>query len=590
MNKIKITDSSKTVLDSLREDFNIPIDALCGGNGTCGKCKIKIIQGKSKNIKNDDNSYLSREEIHKGYRLACNIIPDGEIYISTDFNPENAQILESHNGFTGILDTLVVKQYIELPKPELNDQRDDVSRLIDISGLDNRRISLQIRKEIPGILLEGDYCVTVSSTKDRIISIEPGNSELESFSVAFDLGTTTVVAYLLNNLTGKIIGTTSLLNSQKTFGADVISRIDYCINNNQGLDLLQKKIVTQLGSMVTSLMVNNVIDKKNIKSIAVAGNTTMLHLLAGIDPKGIATAPFIPGFLDTIYCLSTELGEFPIECDVILLPSISAYVGADIVAGVLATSMNKNSEMSLLVDLGTNGEIILGNKDQFYSCSTAAGPAFEGAHISRGIGAVSGAVNTFKISEEIGYTTINSGDAIGICGSAIVDIVSEFITYGIIDETGRFMYDDLLNDSRFLSEGEGAYIIVPGDRSQNTMDITFTQKDIREVQLAKASIAAGIETLLYESGLKREDVKNLYIAGGFGNYIDKDSSTNIGLIPKDFLNRSTSVGNTAGLGAINCVLSRDNLKKCDDIIQKTKYIELSGSAYFQERYIEEMMF
>ncbi len=590
MNIIKITNREKNVLDSLREDFNIPLDASCSGNGTCGKCKVRVIKGSTQEIEEMEKKFLSQQEINSGIRLACNITPIDELEIEVDFNPSNGQILESHTGFKGIINSLVKKTYLKLSKPSIADQRDDITRISEALNLFSPKVKLDLRQRLPRILEKSDYCINVCYTDKEIIFIEPGTPELENYSIACDIGTTTVVTYLLDNISGVVIDTFSQLNSQKTFGADVISRIDYCINNSDGTALLQKKIVNQLGTMAEYLIKKNSISSKNVNSFIIAGNTTMLHLLTGVNPKSLATAPFIPVFLDTFNCNFKELGDFPFDCQLFTLPSISSYVGGDIVAGVLATDMELTDDISLLVDLGTNGEIILGNKNRYYSCSTAAGPAFEGAHIQYGVGAISGAINSFNLNSEQNYTTIGNEKPIGICGSGIVDIVSEFLVHNIIDETGRFNEDELENDPRYIKDGEGSYIVAFGSETLKGDDIVFTQKDLREVQLAKASISAGIETLIHHSQIERKEIKNLFIAGGFGNYIDKVSSAKMGLIPQDLLKISTSVGNTAGLGAIYCALSEENLKLCSKIVKKTTYIELSNSPYFQDKYIEGMIF
>jgi len=598
MKSIKIKQSDKTVLETLREDYNIPIDASCGGKGTCGKCKVQVLKGDTNPIGEEEKKFLTAGEFDKGYRLACKISPLDELHLYLSHITENAQILEHHKGYDGVLNPLVKKKFIQLEKPDLNNQIDDLSRVLEAIDLSEENTSLSLRQKITSILNQNDYSVTAVYNDKSLISIEAGNSEKDNYAIACDIGTTTVVAYLLNSDTGEIIDTISDLNSQKPFGADVIARIEYCMNDDVELKLLQEKILSQLGFMTVRLLKNNDVDKNNLYTITVAGNTTMLHLLAGVNPSGISIAPFIPAFLDGFSCSASELGKFPIHCLFQFMPSISAYVGSDIVADVLATGMFETEELSLLVDLGTNGEIIFGNKEKLYSCSTAAGPAFEGAHISCGMGAVSGAINSYTLNGSVDYSTIENVPPMGICGSAIVDIVSVFLEKGIIDETGRFSEIEDIEDEKtkvlmndyFVKEGEGAFILIPAENSATGEDILFTQKDVREVQLAKAAISAGIETLFHEAGISGNDIGNLYIAGGFGNYINKESAAAIGLIPSELLGKAVSVGNTAGLGAINCSFSVDNLALCDKIINNTNYIELSGSAFFQQKYMEEMIF
>ncbi len=538
MNEIIIQKSDKTVLDSLRDSFNIPIDAACGGKGTCGKCKIRVLQGGVRAPDKEETNFLSDDELSRGYRLACRITSESDLHVLVDSGIDTGQILENHTGYKGNIRPLVLKRYVELDHPTLVNQDDDLTRLLKSLDAPELHVSLSIMQRLPFFLRDNDYKCTAVYNDNTLIAVESGDTCSLNYSVAFDIGTTTVVAYLLDCSTGDVMDTRSGLNAQKPFGADVIARIEYTMNQIDGLKTLQEKQLEQMSSLVKSLLEYNHINKKNLYSLTVAGNTTMLHLLAGINPSGIATAPFIPGFLKSFSCFIGELGNFYTDSLIRFMPSISAYVGADIVAGVLATSMQDSEELSLLVDLGTNGEIILGDKNGFHSCSTAAGPAFEGAHISCGMGAVKSALNTFSIKETLEYTVLGDSEPIGICGSAIVDIVASFLETGIIDETGRFAeVEEIENETvrnifinSYNGEGEGEFILVPGDKSASGKAITFTQKDIREVQLAKAAISAGIATLLYNSRKSEDDVVHLYIAGGFGNYINKESAAKMGLI------------------------------------------------------------
>jgi len=598
MNSIVIKNDSKTILDSLREDYNIPVDASCGGKGTCGKCKVRILKGEVDPPDEEELKHLSPDEISRGYRLACRITPENELHVLLDHNTGPVQILEEHNGFSGVLNPLVKKKFIKLEKPSLENQNDDITRILNSLEVGELDVSLSLKQKIPSFLRDSDHTFTAVYNRESLLTLEEGDTSNTNYAIACDIGTTTIVIYLLDGTNGEIIGTKSDLNAQKPFGADVIARIDFTMNNPKGLDILQEKKISQLNTLIQALLKDNHIKDENLYSITIAGNTTMLHLLAGVNPAGIAAAPFIPAFLKGFSCSFHDLGVFFTDCLVYFMPSISAYVGADIVAGVLATAMNDKEDLSLLVDLGTNGEIILGNRQGFYSCSTAAGPAFEGAHISCGMGAVSGAINTFEINENVEYTVIGDVKPVGICGSAIVDIVSSFLDKGFIDETGRFAEADEINDEtlrelfqkHYNGSGQGSFMLVPASQSGTGEDVLFTQKDIREVQLAKAAISAGIATLLHDAGKTEENLKHLYIAGGFGNYINKISAAHMGLIPSSLLDRSVSVGNTAGLGAINCSLSEENLTVCEEIVEKTSYIELSDSPWFQQKYMEEMVF
>lgn len=591
-----------SLLEAVSRIDDLHLDAPCGGKGTCGKCKIKVFNGELSEPAEKEMEFLSDREKDNGYRLACMVTVTGDMDILVDDLYDKSQILTSHHGFTGDLNPLIQKKYLTLPKPSLDDQRDDLSRILESIPLNNAVVALPLRKKIPNLLLEAEYAVTAVYSTNTLISVEPGDTENSNYGIAIDIGTTTVAVYLLDIKTGKIIDTESGLNSQKNFGADVISRIEFSMQGPEKLKMLQDKIVSQIGNMCISLEARNGISKNSIYSITLAGNTTMLHLVFGIDPSGIALAPFIPGFLQAMNIPSSELGNFPLDCIIYSLPSISGYVGADIVAGILATRMHEREELSLLIDIGTNGEIVFGNREKLYACSTAAGPAFEGAHISCGMGGVKGAVDSVAIENDvIRYTTIGDTDAVGICGSGIIDIVALLLKSGIIDFTGRMQNaEEVEKEStatllkKLKVDRDGSAIIVAKSSNSGTGDdVIFTQKDVREVQLAKAAISAGVATLLNKAGRDLNEIENVFIAGGFGSYISKKSAAAIGLIPAELLDRTESVGNTAGLGAMTCALSsmsEENFRDCGKIKDLTEYIELSTDSFFNMKYMDEMRF
>ncbi len=589
----------ETLLEVLSGIHDFHIDASCGGKGTCGKCKVRIISGIESDPQEAEKKFLSETEIEKGYRLACLTKIDADVVLSLDDNEKNAQIVSSHGGFSGNHDPLIKKRCLKLPFPSLSDQRDDVSRVTDALDFDKFKISLKLRRMLPDILRNSRYSVTAVYSDDTLIAVEGGDTEKENYGIAIDIGTTTVVAYLLNMYTGEILDTASALNRQKTLGADVISRIEYCMRETGGLKKLNEKILTQLGEITLLLIKRNGLDEKSVYLIMAAGNTTMLHLLSGIDPAGIASAPFIPGSLGAMAYSSKELGEFPLDLTFYFIPSISGYIGADITAGILATRMHEREELSLLIDIGTNGEIVLGNREQLYSCSTAAGPAFEGAQISCGMGGISGAVDTLSVENNtVKYTTIGNTKPIGICGSGIIDTVAVLLKTGVVDFTGRILEESEVESNtaktiikeRFVEKEGASFILVKASDSGTGENIIFSQKDIREVQLAKAAISAGIATLLHEAHKTVDDVQHVFIAGGFGSYISRESAAAIGLIPERLLDRTESAGNTAGQGAAECSFSKTSYAECEDIIALTKYIELSSNTFFQEKYMEDMVF
>lgn len=406
-------------------------------------------------------------------------------------------------------------------------------------------------------LVYDDITVSVDKVKSKIITsgmIREISIDTTMPCIAVDIGTTTVAVYLIEG--GEIIDTESEINAQKSYGDDVLSRINYTAENQEGTEQLCRLINNQIKKMVATLCERNNLSTDNI---AISGNTTMLHLYANISPISIGVAPFTPVF--------TEIKKIG---NTTLLPSISGYVGADMVAAILASGMHLSDKTSLLIDIGTNGEIALGNKNGIITCATAAGPAFEGAQITCGVGSISGAINSIKVNSvsDITYTTIDNAPPIGLCGSGILDVIAQMLRIGLIDTTGYF-------EGEVLNIAENVFI---------------NSEDIRQTQLAKAAIAAGINVLLKESGTKMSEIENCYLAGGFGSYLNKQSACDIGLIPYELIDRINSLGNAAGMGTVSWQVSDKCKDETDYIVQITNYIELSNSNVFNEEFMNCMYF
>ena len=406
-----------------------------------------------------------------------------------------------------------------------------------------------------------EYIVTEDITVDRYTALgeiatsgrfRDVNIDGLSPFIAVDIGTTTVVAYLISG--GEIVDTESGMNAQKSYGDDVITRIQYVMDNEDGCFVLHEAIRKQVSGMVSALCGRNGV---KTDSIAISGNTTMLHLYAGVSPASIGVSPFTPVFTDV-----KKMGN------TILLPSVSGYVGADTVMAILASGMHLSDEMCLLVDIGTNGEIALGNKNGILTCSAAAGPAFEGAQISCGCGGIAGAINSVKLGADVTYTTIGGAPPIGICGSAILDIVAQMLALEMIDETGFFEDEELV-----ITDG-----------------ISVTAGDIRQVQLAKAAIAAGVKTLLEETSTDVSEIKKCFLAGGFGSFLNKKSACDIGLLPAELLEKIEVIGNAAGMGTVLWQVSSECRAETDEIMKNIRYTELSDSSFFQSEFIECMNF
>lgn len=415
---------------------------------------------------------------------------------------------------------------------------------------------------------------------------DPRVREAGSFGAAIDIGTTTVVAYLVSfTHPAEVVGVASELNAQRSWGADVISRISFAGEAEGNLPLLAGAIRKQVSSLVSRLLQEQNAAPAALREIAIAGNTTMLHLFAQVDPSSIAVAPFDPVFTHQVV-ENAEIYDLPFpEAELRLLPSIAGYVGADITAGIAAIGLDRKEGLTLLLDLGTNGEMALGNRERILTCATAAGPAFEGAGISCGTGGIPGAIDTVVAQDgKLHWTSIAGKNPVGICGSGILDTVAALLSLEIVDSTGA-MSDPYTEGGYCLVEGPGKN----GSESENGR-ICFTQKDVRQIQLAKGAVAAGVQVLLEEWGCKASEIEEVYLAGGFGNYLRPSSALISGLLPMETGDRIIPAKNSAGLGAVRALMFRDEADRLDRIARQAEYIELSTDNRFQDHFMEQMLF
>lgn len=588
--KIIKVHSGSNLLDILRKN-NMLIDSPCGSKGTCGKCKVLITKG-AQEPSEVELKHLSIQEIDRGIRLACSTTINSNLEIYIDNKNRKMNIITTGEEKNVKVNPMGIKKYLELDRPSLEDQRDDYKRIADAVGMTNLIINYDLLSRITGLLKDNNYHITVSLYGNVLLDIEGGNTVGNNFGVAVDIGTTTIVCYLLNLTNGKTIDVESSVNNQKEYGYDVISRINFTIENESGTQILKNIVLGQINEIVSTLCKKNNISKNNIYNMAVVGNTTMIHFFLGLSTKNIALAPFIPVLTNGIDLKAADIG-IDINGYVNLLPGIASYVGSDITSGILASGMMDSDKYSLLLDLGTNGEIALGNSSRIITCSSAAGPAFEGANIKCGTGGVNGAISKVNLSEKNIYETINGSKACGICGSGVLDIVSEFIKHKIIDETGRMLDKSEMKESHLtkrLNFKDSIKEFLLEEDTSNKEPIVFTQKDVRELQLAKASIAAGIQLMMKEMGIDYNDIVKVYIGGGFGNFMNVESAVTIGLIPSALREKVYFVGNSAGTGAKLYLISIENRKKIYEIIKITSYIELSKRKDFQDYYIDSMMF
>lgn len=573
--------SGKTLYEALAGQ-HLKLNAVCAGKHTCGKCKIHAA-GHLSEMTEEERRFLTEEEVQDGVRLACmaELLGDVQVY------PQEAEQLtiqtDAHTRAIRF-DPPVSLIDLELPPSTLEKQQSDTQILLESTGAAGATLAVQ--KKLQALLREQSYRITAVVTEGIVTAVLPRDAA--AIGMAVDIGTTTVVAYYHDLRTGEKLAVKSGMNRQEECGADVISRIGWTMEHPDGLQHLQELITNQLNQMTREVCSQLGISPDQLVWAAVAGNTVMQHLAAGISPKEISNAPFTPatGF-GTCYQLA-ELGL--LGCGSVYLPPCAAgYVGGDITAAVLASGMAEREELQLLIDIGTNGEMVLGGRAEMRCCATAAGPAFEGAHIACGCGGVTGAVDTVTATESgFSYTTIGGAAPTGICGSGLIDALAALLKTGLCDETGR------LCDADEVEEPYAAYLEETDDGNRFVLDgekgLYLTQKDIRELQLAKAAIAAGITTLLHHMGKELEEIETVYIAGGFGAHINKESAATIGLLPAKLTDRTHMIGNAAGAGAEAALLDRTASKRLDQIKRTARYLELSGDPFFMDDYVNQMLF
>lgn len=596
-NVIELKAKNGTKLLDFLHNNSVKINSPCGGSGTCGKCRVKV-DGIQTGHSEKEKTLLGSNAVNNGIRLACYNKIEGDLDIYPEEKLEKASIVTEGIKRSIKVDPIIRKQYAELPVPKLHDQISDLERVLKVSEGNSSQMTMKMLGNLPGILRGSDFKVTLVYADGYIIAVEEGNTVAKQFGAAFDIGTTTIAAYLYDLVTGRHIDTYSVLNPQRKYGADVLSRIDYTINNDPGLENMNNEVINCVNSIIKYFADNNKIAVSDIYSAVFAGNTTMMHFLMKMNARNIAVAPFIP----VTTCLHIlKASETRIEINengrIIAIPGVSGYIGADTVAAALSSGMYEDEKTCLLIDIGTNGEIVLGNRDWLCSCSTAAGPAFEGANIRNGVGGVTGAISTVKVVPEFGITTIGDAKPIGICGSGVVDSIAGMLSAGLIDETGRIVDEDeaeVLDENlkkRLVElDGKIAFQLVAAEEGSGMPDIAITQKDIRELQNAKAAIAAGIRTLIKYAGISFDKIDKVYLAGGFGSFIDIGNAVKIGLIPKELQGRIKSIGNAAGSGAVEVLLSRDMMKVTEAIKSRIEHVELSASPEFVDEYVNCMLF
>jgi uncharacterized 2Fe-2S/4Fe-4S cluster protein (DUF4445 family) len=587
-----------TLLDSARR-AGVGIRSECGGRGLCGKCLV-VVEEQS-NLSSPSTAevrLIPSEKLRAGYRLACQSIVRGSttVWIPPESRLEaRARILAEGLLRPFELDPAIKRVHVTLSKPSLQDTTPDFERLhsaLKKMGFEEVEVGHELMQRLPIILRKADWDVDIVLWMDReVIAVEKKGGERGVYGVSIDIGTSKLVLHLVDLESGKTVSIKTVENPQMAYGEDVISRINYAAFKEGGLRRLQELVIEAVNALIKEACREAGVEQDRVFEVVIAGNTAMHHIFLGYPPRQLAVAPYVAVVRRSVNVKAKELGiKVNKLANVLALPIVAGFVGADAVADVLATGMYEAEDMCLLIDIGTNSEVFVGNEEDIISCSCAAGPAFEGMHIEHGMKAVTGAIEKVRIDPkdyEVEYETIGDVKPIGMCGSAIVDAVAELFKCGLIDERGHFKRD--VSARRLLREGGASkFVIAWRDESAIGRDITISEKDVQEILLAKAAIRSGIAILMKEKGVREEEIDHLYIAGAFGEYLNPQSALFIGLIPDVPLNRISFVGNTAIIGAKMCLLSRSMRRIADELSQKIRYVELTAHPDFHREFVDAL--
>ena len=606
----------KPIYDLLLK-LNLPIRSICGGLGTCGKCKVLIQKGSEylNQITNAEKKFLSNEDLESGYRLACQTkINDKYIDMLQELKPPQFRIFlpsellfEDFNILTfgirkeTILNPAIKKFFLDIKKPTLDEPIPDFERVIaEIIAKDNTikedqiEIDFNLINKLPNILRENNHKITLTLWNDNeIIECEPSDTTENNYGIAFDIGTTTIVGYLINLDNGKVYSLASKLNSQIAYGEDVITRLSFINNDENGLQKLNLAVLNDLNNIISKVCEKSKIKSSQIYEATIVGNSVMHHIFLNLDPINIGLSPYIPVIQKGMNIKARTLNlKISKNGYVYTVPIIAGFVGADTVGVILSSNINSQKDLTLAIDIGTNGEIILGNRKFLATGSCAAGSALEGAHISDGMRAAAGAIDTIKIDPQnfdVSYSTIKNKKPIGICGSGLVDAIAEMLRSKILTRSGNFN-KEFIDQERILKRNNNIeFIIAKREETSIGKEIKISQNDIRQIQMAKAAFYSGTRLILKHLDTKLE-IKRVFLAGAFGNYINKYNAKFIGMIPDISDENIFQIGNAAGTGAQSLLLNKDLREKVKKLLKKIQYIEIATKEEFQKEFTNAMYF
>ncbi len=613
-NRIIEAEDGETLLKAARR-AGVHINASCGGAGVCGKCKVTVVSGE---VEGGGGKHLTDAEWAEGKRQACTALihkaltvelpmsgdlKQGSLGVDVPVHHRAGQhcFLIDELKSEGVFLPPVEKFFLELPRATAADNMADAARIVnglhgqyDVWGV---TISLAMLRKLRQALREDDFRVTVTIAqpvnkegKKYLLNIQPGNWLHRNFGIAFDIGTTTVYGQLVDLNSGKVLAEGGEYNGQLSYGEDVISRMIYA-EKESGLATLQKEVATTINDIIVDLLKKSAIGADEITSITVAGNTAMNHLFLGLEPDNIRRAPYVPvsTFLPPIR--ATDLGlTLPSHAVAMVYPSISSYVGGDIVAGVMGSGMYRTDKLTLYIDIGTNAEIVIGSREWLVCAACSAGPAFEGGGITHGMRAAAGAIEDFDLdplTKEPMLLTIGNQPAIGICGSGLLIAIAALFEHGLLDHRGKFKRD--LSTQRIrLGRSGYEYVLAWRHDTGGQEEIVLNEVDIENFIRAKGAIFAGVKTLVEEVGLQISDIEQIILAGGFGSYIDLDAAITVGLLPEVPPEKIIYVGNGSLMGARMSEMSNHIRRDVVEVVHRMTSFELSEVASFKDQYVASL--
>lgn len=585
-------------------DAGLFIDNACGGKGLCGKCRVKITEGDAGEAGETERGILKAEELEQGVRLACLTYPVSDITIELLQKEKKHDVLASGYMPDFEFEPDIIKVPVTIHKPTLADQTPFENQIIEQVGAEalvghdgaTGYLGFDYTALREHSMLPGDYTAVIHNGK--VIALEPGDTSESLYGVAIDIGTTTVVCSLVDMLTGEELGHASEINAQKFFGLDVLTRITYEIENpDDGREKLQKAIVGSINKMVKSICDRHGLTQDQIYQVTVGANCTMMHMLMGVDARPIGKAPFAPVFARAKDVKASDIGlKAAPGARLYCLPSVSAYIGADIVAGAYVCDLKHQKGNVMFIDIGTNGEIVLAADGKLMSCSCAAGPALEGMNISSGMRAAEGAIEDIHINEDgLDLKIIGDCEPAGICGSGILTVTKELLRTGIVRKTGAFVKADKFDDDDYRSK----YIVVDEDGKRSfrmteggdgTEPLYITQGDVRQVQLAKGAILSGFMALMKKAGIGMADLDRVLIAGQFGAHLPAESITGTGILPFEVEDRIEYVGNTSKTGAYMALMSGKVKRDMEELAHEMDYLELGATDNYERLLSECLIF